>query len=136
MEKTQVTYPDMKTIKPFLAPYTKASTKRAIIQILNSVIPYLILWGLMIWSLQYTYWITLGLTIIAALFLVRIFILFHDCGHNSLFPSRKANQIVGFFLGILVFTPSEQWWRSHAIHHASSGNLDKRGIGDVMTLDG
>ncbi len=134
MEKSQVIYPEMKLIKPFLAPYAKANTKRAIIQILNSVIPYLILWGLMLWSLQYTYWITFGLAILAALFLVRIFILFHDCGHNSLFPSKKTNQIVGFILGVLVFTPSEQWWRSHAIHHASSGNLDKRGIGDVMTL--
>jgi omega-6 fatty acid desaturase (delta-12 desaturase) len=124
----------MKLIKPYLAPYVKASTKKAIIQILNSVIPYFALWGLMIWSLQTSYWVTLGLAIVAALFLVRIFILFHDCGHNSLFPSKKANQIVGFFLGVIVFTPSEQWWHSHAIHHASSGNLDKRGIGDVMTL--
>jgi omega-6 fatty acid desaturase (delta-12 desaturase) len=134
MEKTQDIFPDMKILKPYLAPYTRASTKKAIFQIVNSVIPYLALWGLMIWSLQYSYWITLGLAIIAALFLVRIFILFHDCGHNSLFPSKKTNQIVGFFLGVLVFTPSEQWWRSHAIHHASSGNLDKRGVGDVMTL--
>lgn len=134
MEKTQVNYPEMKIIKPYLAPFTTASTKKAVIQILNSVVPYLFLWGVMIWSLQYSYWLTFGLTIIAALFLVRIFILFHDCGHNSLFPSKKANQIVGFFLGVLVFTPSEQWWHSHAIHHASSGNLDKRGIGDVMTL--
>ncbi|MBW6471956.1 MAG: fatty acid desaturase [Anaerolineaceae bacterium] len=134
MEKTQEQYPDMKILKPYLAPYTRASTKKAIFQIVNSVIPYLALWGLMIWSLQYSYWITSGLVIIAALFLVRIFILFHDCGHNSLFPSKKTNQIVGFFLGVLVFTPSEQWWRSHAIHHASSGNLDKRGVGDVMTL--
>ncbi len=134
MNKTQEKTPDMKILKPYLAPYTKASTKKAVFQIANSVIPYLALWGLMIWSLQYSYWITIGLAIIAALFLVRIFILFHDCGHNSLFPSKKNNQIVGFFLGVLVFTPSEQWWRTHAIHHASSGNLDKRGVGDVMTL--
>jgi omega-6 fatty acid desaturase (delta-12 desaturase) len=134
MEKTQEKYLDMKILKPYLAPYTKASTKKAILQIVNSVIPYLALWGVMIWSLQYSYWITLSLAIIAALFLVRIFILFHDCGHNCLFPSKKTNQVVGFFLGVLVFTPSEQWWRTHAIHHASSGNLDKRGVGDVMTL--
>lgn len=134
MYKSQVEQPDMKNLKPLLAPYAKANTKKAIIQIINSIGPYIVLWGLMIWSLQYSYWITFGLAILAALFLVRIFILFHDCGHNSLFPTKKANKIVGFFLGILVFTPSEQWWRTHAIHHASSGNLDKRGIGDVMTL--
>ncbi len=134
MENTVIQNPDMKKLKPFLQPYTQASTKKAIIQILNSLIPYFALWGLMIWSLRFSYWITFGLAIITALFLVRIFILFHDCGHNSLFPSTKANKFVGFFLGILVFTPSEQWWRSHAIHHASSGNLDKRGVGDVMTL--
>ena len=134
MNNLQTQSPEMKTLKPFLAPYIRANNRKAVIQVLNTVLPYLALWGLMIWSLQYSYWITLGLSVVAALFLVRIFILFHDCGHNSLFPSKKANQIVGFFLGILVFTPSEQWWRSHAIHHASSGNLDKRGIGDVMTL--
>lgn len=134
MDKNQPLNFDMKVLKPFLEPYTRSNTKKAIIQILNTVIPYFVLWGIMIWSLQFSYWITLGLAVIASLFLVRIFILFHDCGHNSLFPSKKTNQIVGFFLGIIVFTPSEHWWRSHAIHHASSGNLDKRGVGDVMTL--
>ena len=134
MEKNRSQPIDMKSLKPHLEPYARSNTKKAIIQILNTLIPYFTLWGLMIWSLQFTYWITFGLAIIASLFLVRIFILFHDCGHNSLFPSKKTNQIVGFFLGILVFTPSEHWWRSHAIHHASSGNLDKRGVGDVMTL--
>jgi omega-6 fatty acid desaturase (delta-12 desaturase) len=134
MEKTQEQYPDMKILKPYLAPYTRASSKKAILQIVNSVLPYLALWGIMIWSLQFSYWITFGLAIIAALFLVRIFILFHDCGHNSLFTSTKTNKVVGFFLGVMVFTPFEQWSKTHAIHHASSGNLDKRGIGDVMTL--
>jgi len=87
----------------------------------------------MIWSLKFSYLVTLGLALIASIFQIRIFILFHDCGHNSLFPSLKTNRIIGFILGVLVFTPSEQWWRAHAIHHASSGNLDKRGTGDVMT---
>jgi omega-6 fatty acid desaturase (delta-12 desaturase) len=134
MEKTQDLNPTMKNLKPLIAPYAKANTKKAIIQILNSVVPYIVLWGLMIWSLQYSYWVTLGLSIPAALFMVRVFILFHDCGHNSLFHSTKTNKDVGFFLGVLVFTPFEQWSKTHAIHHASSGNLDKRGIGDVMTL--
>ena len=80
------------------------------------------------------YWLTLLLAVPTAGFLVRIFIFFHDCGHNSFFPSTTLNRRIGFWLGVLVFTPGAQWWRSHAIHHASSGNLDKRGVGDVLTL--
>lgn len=125
--------PSMKEIKSVIKPYAKSDTRKAIWQLINSVGPYLILWAAMIWSIRFSYWLTLGFAFFAAFFMVRIFILFHDCGHNSLFPSLKMNRIVGFILGVITFTPSEQWWRSHAIHHASSGNLDKRGIGDVIT---
>lgn len=124
----------MKQLSHLIKPYVKSDTKKAAWQIVNSVLPYLCLWGLMIWSLQFSYFLTLFFGFFAALFLVRIFILFHDCGHNSLFPSLKANRIAGFIFGVLTFTPSEQWWRAHAIHHATSGNLDKRGTGDVITL--
>ena len=133
MENTHKQVPTMKSLKSNVQPYAQANTKKAVWQLVNSLVPYFIMWGAMIWSLQYTYWLTLGLALIASFFQIRIFILFHDCGHNSLFPSLKTNRIIGFILGVLVFTPSEQWWRSHAIHHASSGNLDKRGTGDVMT---
>jgi omega-6 fatty acid desaturase (delta-12 desaturase) len=85
-------------------------------------------------SLQVSYLLTLGLSFIAAGFLVRIFIIFHDCGHGSFFKSRKANKIIGTILGSLVFTPYVRWHREHAIHHSSVGNLDERGVGDVMTL--
>jgi omega-6 fatty acid desaturase (delta-12 desaturase) len=88
----------------------------------------------MIYSLQYSYWLTLVLLIPAAGFLVRIFIIFHDCGHGSFFESKAANRNVGFFLGVLTFTPGESWWHAHAVHHATVGNLDKRGVGDVMTM--
>lgn len=126
--------PAMHSLKSLLAPFAHADNKKAIWQLINTIVPYLLLWVFMLWSLKFSYWLTLAIALIAGLFLVRIFILFHDCGHNSLFSSLKANRITGFFLGLIVFTPSEHWWRSHAIHHATSGNLDKRGIGDVLTL--
>lgn len=85
-------------------------------------------------SLQYSYWITLLLSVVAAGFLIRLFIIFHDCGHGSFFRSRKANDIVGRITGILTFTPYFKWHQQHRIHHATAGNLDKRGVGDVWTL--
>lgn len=126
--------PSMKELNSILAPYQKADLRHAVIQLANTLIPYFALWYLMIRSLEVSYWLTLALSVVTALFLVRIFIFFHDCGHNSFFPSRRMNKIAGFWLGVLVFTPGEQWWKSHAIHHATSGNLDKRGIGDVTTM--
>jgi omega-6 fatty acid desaturase (delta-12 desaturase) len=102
----------------------------------NTFIPYIGLWTLMIISVLYSmpYWLTLLLSVAAAGFLVRIFILFHDCCHSAFFPSRKANRILGYIAGILTFTPFEDWQRTHVIHHANSGNLDNRGTGDVWTL--
>jgi omega-6 fatty acid desaturase (delta-12 desaturase) len=116
-----------------IAPYQKADLRRSVGQLANTLIPYAILWGLMIWSLNISYWLTLLLAIPAAGFLVRIFIIFHDCGHGSFFKSTRANTIIGFITGVLVFTPYERWRHSHAIHHATAGNLDKRGVGDVPT---
>lgn len=126
--------PSMKELNLILAPYQKANIRQSLAQLLNTLIPYIFLWGLMIYSIQFSYVLTLGLSVIAALFMIRLFIIFHDCGHNSFFPSTRTNKLVGFWLGILVLTPSEQWWRSHSIHHATSGNLDKRGVGDVKTM--
>ena len=120
--------------KKMAVPYQKADKTHSLAQLANTLLPYLILWVLMIFSLQYSYWLTLGLIIPSAGFLIRLFIIFHDCGHGSFFRSQKANRLVGFFLGVLTFTPSESWWHAHAIHHATVGNLDKRGTGDVMTM--
>jgi hypothetical protein len=78
--------------------------------------------------------LTLGLAVIAAGFLIRTFIIMHDCGHGSFFRSRRANDIVGFITGVLTLTPYTQWRRDHAIHHATSGDLEERGHGDVSTL--
>ncbi|MEW5846238.1 MAG: fatty acid desaturase [Bacteroidota bacterium] len=103
-------------------------------QVVNSVVPYIGLWVAMYYSLKVSYWLTLVLSLLAAGFLVRIFIIFHDCGHGSFFRSEKLNRLVGIPLGLLVFTPYHRWHRDHFIHHSTVGNLDKRGIGDVETL--
>ena len=103
-------------------------------QLINSVIPYLALWAAMIWSLHISYWITILLSVFAAGFLVRIFIIFHDCGHGSFFKSQRLNRTVGVILGLMTFTPYHKWHHDHKEHHATVGNLDKRGTGDVKTL--
>lgn len=92
------------------------------------------MWGLMVMTLGISPWITLALTIPAAGFLVRIFIIFHDCGHGSFTKSKKWNRIIGIASGVLAFTPYDRWTDKHRIHHATVGNLDKRGTGDVWTL--
>ncbi|MEZ5071528.1 MAG: fatty acid desaturase [Bacteroidales bacterium] len=114
--------------------YNRPDPKKSIWQIVNSLGPYAALWYLMYLSLEISYVLTLGLSLLAAGFLVRMFIIFHDCGHGSFFKSTRANKIVGTFLGSLTFTPYDRWHKDHAYHHSHVGNLDKRGIGDVMTL--
>lgn len=117
-----------------VAKYQRPDLRRSIWQILNTFIPYFALWYLMYLSLDYSYWLTLGLALIAGGLLVRIFIIFHDCCHGSFLPSRKANEILGIIAGVLTFTSYHQWRHSHAIHHATSGDLDHRGVGDVYTM--
>ena len=117
-----------------MAPYQTPTAGRSLWQVANTLIPYALLWYLMYRSLAVSYWLTAPLAILAAGFLVRVFIIFHDCGHGSFFRSRKANDALGFVTGVITFTPYYQWRWEHAIHHASAGNLDKRGMGDVWTL--
>lgn len=114
--------------------YNKPNLAKSIWQISNTLLPYALVWFLLYKSLSYPYWVTLLLTILASGFLIRLFIFFHDCGHKSFFKSKQANDIVGKILGIIVYTPYSHWNHNHAIHHATSGNLDKRGLGDVWTL--
>jgi omega-6 fatty acid desaturase (delta-12 desaturase) len=114
--------------------YNQPSLWKSWWQIANSFIPFFALWVAMVYTIDYSYWLTLGLSVLAAGFLVRIFIIFHDCGHGSFFKSPLMNRIVGVIAGMLVFTPYHKWHYSHKIHHQTVGNLDKRGVGDVMTL--
>ncbi len=123
-----------KNWRKIIAPYENISLMRSLWQILNTFVPFFLLWYAAYYSLSYSYWLTLLWIIPAAGLLVRIFIIFHDCCHGSFFPSRKANEIVGNIAGLMMFCPFEQWRNSHARHHATSGNLDKRGVGDIWTL--
>jgi acyl-lipid omega-6 desaturase (Delta-12 desaturase) len=120
--------------KEIVARYQKPSVQRGVWQILNTVAPYLALWCLIYVCLRVSFWLVVPLVVLAAGFLVRLFIIHHDCGHGSFFKSRKANDILGVVTGVLTFTPYHHWRWEHAIHHASSGDLDRRGMGDVWTL--
>src|SRR5436309_7268825 len=108
--------------------------RKSVWQVINTLIPYLTLCGVMIWSLDVSYWLTLAVAVAAAGFLTRVFIIFHDCGHGSFFRSQRANHFLGFITGVLTFTPYHQWRHKHALHHATSGDLDGRGTGDIWTL--
>ena len=118
------------------AKYGHANLRRSLWQLLNTFVPYIALWALMIHSVQqgYSYWSTLALAVLAGGVLVRIFILFHDCCHGSFFLSRRANTVLGYVSGILTFTPFEDWRYAHNLHHATAGNLDRRGIGEIRTM--
>jgi omega-6 fatty acid desaturase (delta-12 desaturase) len=120
--------------REIVVQYQNPSTARALWQITNTLVPLALLWYLMYRSLAVSWWLTLPLAALAGAFLVRVFIIFHDCGHGSYFKSDAANDVVGFFTGLLTFTPYYQWRWDHALHHATSGHLDKRGTGDLWTL--
>jgi omega-6 fatty acid desaturase (delta-12 desaturase) len=111
-----------------------ATRRRSITQLLVTAGAFVVLWLGMWLSLDHGYWITLLLAVPTAGLLVRLFIIMHDCGHGSYFRSRRANDIVGRVLGVITLTPYDYWRRAHAAHHATSGNLDGRGIGDIETL--
>lgn len=117
-----------------VARYQQPECLRASFQILTTLLPLLGLFWLMFLSLSVSYLVTLGLAIPAGGLLVRTFVIMHDCGHGSFFKSRRANEIVGWVAGVLTMTPFAQWRKDHAIHHASSGDLDRRGHGDVKTV--
>ena len=120
--------------KEIVARYQHASTRRAVWQLINTIGPYLGLWLLMYFCLGVSYWLVMPLALLAGAFMVRAFIIFHDCGHGSFFKSKRANAIVGVLTGVLTLTPYYQWRWEHAVHHSSSGDLDRRGTGDVWTL--
>jgi acyl-lipid omega-6 desaturase (Delta-12 desaturase) len=114
--------------------YQKSDTSRAITQMVTTFVPLATVLYLMYRSLALPYWTTLLLALPAAGLLVRTFIIMHDCAHGSFLPSKRANSIIGWITGVLTMTSFGQWRHSHALHHASSGDLDRRGNGDVPTL--
>jgi acyl-lipid omega-6 desaturase (Delta-12 desaturase) len=120
--------------KEIVAPFQVPSLSLSIWQIVNTMVPLVACWYLMWRFLEVSYWYTLGVSVIAGLLVVRVFIIFHDCGHGSFFKSKRANDIVGFIAGMITFTPYGHWRWQHAVHHATSGDLDRRGEGDIWTL--
>ncbi len=119
---------------PPLADYARPDRGRALRDLATSVVPYVLLSGLMYAALGWSYLAALAIAVPAAGCLLRTFIMFHDCAHGSFLPSRRANAWLGVVLGIVVFSPFHSWRFSHAVHHGTAGDLDRRGVGDVHTL--
>jgi omega-6 fatty acid desaturase (delta-12 desaturase) len=117
-----------------LAPYARPRLARSLLDIATSVVPYLALSVLMYLLLGVSDLLVLAVAVPTAGFLVRTFVMFHDCTHGSLMPSRRANHYVGTVCGLFVLSPFRRWGHDHAVHHASSGDLERRGVGDVITL--
>jgi len=117
-----------------LGRYRTPNAARSVFELLVSGLPFVLLWGLMWAALDAGYWSGLLLAVPAAGFLVRLFMIQHDCGHGAFFRHRRANDWVGRVISVLTLTPYDHWRRDHAAHHAGSGNLDRRGIGDINTL--
>jgi omega-6 fatty acid desaturase (delta-12 desaturase) len=117
-----------------VARHQRPDVRRAITQLATTLLPLAAALWAMHQALAVSYWLTLALAIPTAGFLVRTFIIMHDCAHGSFLPWRRANAVIGFIGGVLTLTPFGQWRRDHALHHASSGDLDRRGHGDVTTL--
>ncbi|KUL16746.1 Fatty-acid desaturase [Bacillus paralicheniformis] len=130
----QTTTHKQKQLTKQVAVFAQPDTKNSLIQLFNTFIPFFGLWFLAYLSLDVSYLLTLGITAIAAGFLTRIFIIFHDCCHLSFFKQKRHNHILGFLTGVLTLFPYLQWQHSHSIHHATSSNLDKRGTGDIWLL--
>jgi len=125
---------DSRTLAHALARYREPNSTRSVLEIVITAAPFALIWALMWAGLDAGYRIGLLLAVPAAGFLVRLFMIQHDCGHGSFFRHRLANDWVGRIIGVLTLTPYDFWRRAHALHHAGSGNLDRRGIGDIDTL--
>ena len=125
--------PQRKAWKQDLAPYLEVDRGRSLAQLASVVLPYLGVWALA-WLIRPNAWLAIGLGLVATVFLVRMYSLFHDLTHNSMFDSRATNRRWGHALGFLLFTPYRWWQREHSLHHAHTGNLEKRGPGEIYTM--
>ncbi len=123
-----------KHLTDILARYKKPDAVRGVSQLLTTFVPFVAVWAVMLYSLDYGYWITLALAVLASGLLLRLFVIQHDCGHGSFFKSQKLNNIVGTSLGVMTLVPYDYWRKTHAIHHKTSGDLDHRSFGDIETL--
>jgi len=132
----QVTQPSRNTQNwiPVLAEYWKPNTGRSLLELVITFVPFLVFWVMAWAALSVSYWLTLLLAIPAGGFMVRLFLIQHDCGHGAFFQKRAHNDWVGRILGIFSLTPYYVWRHTHAMHHAGSGNLERRGLGDIDTL--
>ncbi len=117
-----------------LAGYAQPNLRLSLVDLATSVVPYLALSGLMLWSLEVSYLLTLAIAIPTSGFLLRTYIVFHDCTHGSFLPSKRLNAWLGTALGLIVYTPFQSWRHNHAVHHATAGDLDRRGVGDLETM--
>lgn len=117
-----------------LAPYTETTLARSLLDLLTSAVAYAVFTALMVLALDVSVWLTLALALPTAGFLLRTYIMFHDCTHGSLFASKKANRWVGVVTGLLTLSEFEGWKHHHQVHHATSGDLDRRGVGDLPTM--
>lgn len=117
-----------------LAKYREPNQWRSAFELSVTVGPFVLLWALAWWSMSISYWLTLAISCVNALFLLRLFTIQHDCGHGSFFKNRFVSDWVGRFIGVLTLTPYDVWRRTHSAHHSASGNLGKRGMGDIHTL--
>lgn len=117
-----------------LANYREPNELRSLFELAVTLGPFLALWGLAWWSMSVSWLLTLAISLCNSAFLLRLFAIQHDCGHSAFFKNRLAGDWIGRAIGVLTLTPYDVWRRSHAIHHSSSGNLGRRGIGDIHTL--
>jgi acyl-lipid omega-6 desaturase (Delta-12 desaturase) len=122
------------TLLDGLSRYARPNLGRTLLSLATSIVPFAILWVLMYFALQVSYLLVLVLAVPTAGFVLRTYILFHDCAHGSLLRGRRANARLGAVLGLIVFTPFARWRHDHALHHATAGDLDRRGSGDIHTL--
>jgi omega-6 fatty acid desaturase (delta-12 desaturase) len=125
---------DEAPLRARLAPYARPRVRRSMLEIATSIVPYLALSALMYVLVDVSVPLTLVLAIPTAGFLLRTYMVFHDCAHGSFLPSKRANHLLGGLCGLLLFESFDRWRHSHAVHHASAGDLDRRGVGDVPTM--
>ena len=125
---------EISALPQLLARYREPDSARGAFELVITAVPFLVIWALIQNALDHGYWLGLLLEVPAAGLLVRLFMIQHDCGHGSFFRSRIANDWVGRAIGVVTLTPYDYWRHNHARHHANSGNLDHRGLGDIDTL--